>query len=101
MGCNMLIKSNRAALAESAKDIAYIMGWDDLKVNVKKQRDLFLQLTGDQKLIYEIIEDVREISVDKLVIKTALPASKVAAALLMLEFEGLIQSLPGKLYKAY
>ncbi len=101
MGCNMLIKSNRAALAESAKDIAYIMGWDDLKVNVKKQRDLFLQLNGDQKIIFEIIEDVKEISVDKLVIQTALPASKVAAALLMLEFEGLIQSLPGKLYKAY
>ena len=101
MGCNMLIKSNRAALAESAKDIAYIMGWDDLKVNVKKQRDLFLQLNGDQKTIFEIIEDVKEISVDKLVIQTALPASKVAAALLMLEFEGLIQSLPGKLYKTY
>jgi len=30
-GCNMLIKSNRAALADSPKDIAYIMGWDDIK----------------------------------------------------------------------
>ena len=101
MGCNMLIKSNRAALAESAKDIAYIMGWDDLKVDVKKQRDLFFQLNGDQKIIFEIIENIKEVSVDKLVIQSALPASKVAAALLMLEFEGLIQSLPGKLYKTY
>lgn len=100
-GCNMLIKSTRAALAESAKDIAYIMGWDDLKVDIKKQRDLFLQLNGDQKLIYDIIEDAKEISVDKLAVESALPTSKVAAALLMLEFEGLIQSLPGKLYKPY
>lgn len=101
MGCNMLIKSNRAALAESAADIAYIMGWDDVKVEVKKQRNLFLQLTDNQKSILKLIEDVSEISVDKLVIKSALPASKVAAALLILEFEGLVQSLPGKLYKSY
>jgi len=39
-GCNMLIKSNRAALADSPKDIAYIMGWDDIKVDVKKQMDI-------------------------------------------------------------
>lgn len=100
-GCNMLIKSSRAALAESEKDIAYIMGWDDIKVDVKKQRDLFLQLTEDQRLVYDIIKEVKEISIDKLVIKSALPASKVASALLTLEFEGMIQSLPGKLYKAY
>ena len=101
MGCNMLIKSNRAALAESAKDIAYIMGWDDVTVNVKPQRDLFLQLTDEQKIIIDLIEESKEISIDKLVIKSNMPASKVAAVLLMLEFEGLIQSLPGKLYKVF
>jgi|TARA_Y100000031_G_C8243715_1_gene396988 DNA processing protein len=100
-GCNMLIKSTRAALAETEKDIAYIMGWDDIKVDVKEQRDLFLQLTQTQKLVYDIIEETKEISIDKLVIQSALPASKVASTLLTLEFEGLIQSLPGKLYKTY
>jgi len=100
-GCNMLIKTNRAALAESAKDIAYIMGWDDIKVNVKNQRDMFLELTVEQQLIFDIINETQEISIDKLVIKSDLPASKVASALLMLEFEGMIQSLPGKLYKVF
>ncbi|HJN06747.1 MAG TPA: DNA-processing protein DprA, partial [Bacteroidales bacterium] len=64
-GCNMLIKSTRAALAETEKDIAYIMGWDDIKVDVKEQRDLFLQLTQTQKLVYDIIEETKEISIDK------------------------------------
>jgi predicted Rossmann fold nucleotide-binding protein DprA/Smf involved in DNA uptake len=32
--------------------------------------------------------------------KSKLTTSKVAASLLNLEFEGIIQSLPGKLYKA-
>ncbi len=100
-GCNMLIKSNRAALAESAADIAYIMGWDDVVAEVKSQRDLFVELTDEQKLICSIIEDAKEITIDKLVIKANIHASKVASALLALEFEGLIQSLPGKIYKPY
>ena len=77
------------------------MGWDDLKVDVKKQTELFLELSVDQKLVFEIIKKNKEISVDKIVTTSALSASKVASALLMLEFEGLIQSLPGKLYKSY
>ena len=97
----MLIKSNRAALAETADDIAYIMGWEDVVPEVKKQRELFLQITDDQKLILDIIVKSNEISIDKIVIESAISYSKVAAALLALEFEGLIQSLPGKLYKAY
>lgn len=100
-GCNMLIKSTRAALAETEKDIAYIMGWDDLEVEVKMQRDLFVELNQTQRLIFDLIEEAKEISIDRLVVQSALPASKVAATLLTLEFEGLVQSLPGKLYKAY
>ncbi len=100
-GCNMLIKSNRAALAESSSDIEYIMGWDDVKVDVRKQRELFTQLSDEQKLILSIIEDTKEISVDKLSIISQLSTSKVASALLMLEFEGLIRNLPGKRYKLY
>lgn len=100
-GCNMLIKSTRAALAETEKDIAYIMGWDDIKVDVKKQRDLFVQLDETQRLVYDLINEVEEISIDRLAIRSALPASKVASTLLTLEFEGLIKSLPGKLYTTY
>lgn len=101
IGCNRLIKTNRAALAESAEDIAYIMGWDDVKANVKSQRDMFFQLSDEQKLIYNLIKVNSEISIDKLVLKSTLSASKVASALITLEFEGLIQSLPGKMYRAY
>lgn len=100
-GCNNLIKTNRAVLAESSKDIAYIMGWEDTKVDVVSQRDMFLELDDDQKTVLEIIELSKEVSIDKIVMESSLSTSKVASALLILEFEGLIKSLPGKLYKAY
>jgi DNA processing protein len=36
---------------------------------------------------------------DHLIVKANMPASKVASTLLNLEFEGLVKSLPGKLFK--
>ena len=41
-----------------------------------------------------------ELAIDQITIKTKLSTSKVAASLLNLEFEGLVKSLPGKLYTA-
>lgn len=97
-GCNLLIKTNRAALAESGQDIAYIMGWDDKPIQKKSQAELFVQLSDEENTILEIIKESKEIGIDQLVIKCGLPTSKVAAALLNLEFEGIVKSLPGKQY---
>jgi len=62
---------------------------------------MFLSLTDDQKIIFELIENSGELGIDKIVIKSSLSASKVASALLFLEFEGLVKCLPGKLYSIY
>ena len=97
-GCNFLIKTNRAALVQNADDIAYIMGWDNRKGDVKSQRELFFELSEEQKPIYNIIEKNDNIGMDAIIIKSNLPSSKVSALLLELEFEGIVQSLPGKRY---
>lgn len=99
-GCNFFIKTNRAALAESGDDIAYIMGWDVLEKPKKTQRQLFLDLSENEKKLLELINESGEIGIDQLVIKSGLSTSKVAASLLNLEFEGVVKCLPGKLYKA-
>lgn len=97
-GCNNLIKSNRAALIQSAKDLSYIMGWDEKSVQKEIQKKLFVELTPDQQLIMDILEKSDKVGIDKLAVLTSLQASKVSAALLALEFDGLVISLPGKLY---
>jgi len=98
-GCNFLIRTNRAALAENGNDIAYFMGWDDEPHLKREQPQLFVNFSDEENKVLEIIREAGEISIDQLVIKTGLPTSKLSASLLNLEFEGAVQSLPGKCYK--
>lgn len=99
-GCHFLIKTNRAALVENGNDIAYLMGWEAKEVSKKSQTELFVNLTDEQKRILKTIQEHKEIAIDQLTLITKLSTSKVAALLLSLEFEGLVKSLPGKLYSA-
>ena len=75
------------------------MGWDDLKKPAKAQRSLFVVLTDEEKKLMELLSSRQAVGMDSLIVKANMPASKVASALLNLEFEGLVKSLPGKLFK--
>ncbi len=99
-GCNFFIKTNKAALIQSANDIAYIMGWDDKRRKEKLQTELFVQLSDEEKMLLSMIREKGEISMDQLIIQSQINPSKVASALLNMEFSGLVQSLPGKQFKA-
>jgi DNA processing protein len=99
-GCNFLIKTNRAALVESAEDIAYQLGWEDVEQKIKPQPELFVTLSEDETKILEIIRKSEVIEIDQLVFKSKMSTSKVASVLLSLEFQGIAQRLPGKKYTA-
>lgn len=100
IGCNRLIKSNKAALIESAKDIEYIMGWERTKKEKpKKQIQLFHDLKEEERTLLNAFKDQDQLSMDLLSLKSSLSISKTATLLLELEFKGLIQSLPGKIYQ--
>ena len=99
IGCNKLIKTNKAALLESVKDIEYIMGWE-LQANKKrKQPQLFVELNAEEKKITEILEQRGKLDIDTISIETKLPTGKLAGILLNLEFSGVLNSLPGKVYE--
>ena len=100
-GTNNFIKTNRAALIQSAKDLKYIMRWEenDNKSNIPKQHKLFVDLSPEEKTLVEILKIEGETGFDKLYLKSKLNMSKVAASLLNLEFEGVVKVLPGKVYK--
>lgn len=100
-GCNHLIRSNKAALITDGKQLAEWMGWvpqpDKHKKNVL-QKTLFIQLTENEKKIITILEERREMHIDEINIKSNINSSAVAAAILNLELQGVINSLPGKMY---
>lgn len=98
-GCNNLIKSHKAALIQSVKDIEYIMGWEAEKKTKPNQTQLFVELTPEQKMVTAILSKNEKIAIDELSLQAKLPMSKTASMLLELEFEGIVKSLPGKLYK--
>ncbi len=98
-GCNFLIKTNQAALVQSADDIGYIMGWDDRRTNADRQTRLFVEMTETEKFLYQLLEETGTMGVDKLTVRSGFAPSTVSAALLGMEFKGLVQSLPGKQYR--
>jgi DNA processing protein len=99
-GCNYLIKTNKAALITSANDLLENMGWKQAKkISIKKQKELFIELSADEKIIVGILQSQDQINIDELYFKSKLNSSAAAAALLMLEMQGVIVSLPGKIYK--
>ncbi len=98
-GCNFLIKTNRAALIESAKDLEYCLQWDMFKKE-PKQKTLFAETTKEEDAILDLLRTENELSVDFICLKSNFPVNKVSGLLLNLEFKGLIKSLPGKMYKA-
>ena len=101
-GCNYLIKNNKAILLTDTDQLLDTMGWNDTKKKtVKVQRELFLNLTSEEKLIYDLLTNKESLSIDEINFQSQLSSSAVAAALLNLEFQGLVVSLPGKRYRAY
>jgi DNA processing protein len=99
-GCNKLIKTNKANVVESLEDLEYLLGWEQIEGRPKTiQRELFVELTTDEKLIFGIIANNKEIAIDNICASANMPVSKVSPILLNIEFAGLVRSLPGKVYK--
>ena len=99
-GCNNLIRTNRAALIQTAEDVKYIMNWDISTTSATPaQRELFITLTPDEEKLMTILKQQDNCGIDTLCHETQLMPSKVASALLNLEFEGIVKCLPGKVFR--
>lgn len=99
-GCNFLIKTNRAGLINNANDLIYYLGWDDEVKEKKKQAQTTLQLnlTANEQKVVDALQS-GQLSIDELCISLAIQQSKLAIVILTLEMQGIIVSMPGKVYK--
>lgn len=95
-GCNLFIKSNRAALLEKVADLEYQMGWQSNEKLVQPQ--LFHEFEGDEKKIMDVFGTQNHLNIDTICRISELPMSKVSALLLNLEFGGHLKCLPGKVF---
>ncbi|MDA3909810.1 MAG: DNA-processing protein DprA [Bacteroidales bacterium] len=99
-GCNHLIKTNRAALIESADDILYHMGWSSNKEADHKQRDIAFDISLDEneKILFDIIREKEYCDLDQLKNISRLNIADLSLSLLSLEMKSVIDALPGKIY---
>lgn len=100
-GCNYLIKNNKAMLLTDAEELLQVMGWESklkTKKEKKSQRELFIELTEEEKIIIAILREKEATGIDEINNKSGLSSSAVAGAMLNLELQGIIVAKPGKLY---
>jgi DNA processing protein len=101
-GCNNLIKSNKAHLITSVKDLEYIMNWSADSTQQKPTRAVSLSLADfsedEQTVLKLLLEKKAPVMIDELSWKSSIPLSQLASILLGLEFKGILKSLPGKQY---
>jgi DNA processing protein len=100
-GCNYLIKTNKAMLLTDAEELIEVMGWEEKsqKSKSKSQKELFIELSNDERVIVDILKEIESLHIDELNFKSGLSSSAMAAATLNLELQGVLVSLPGKMYK--
>ncbi len=99
VGCNYLIKTNRAHMISNINDLEYILGWTKNLKKEAKQISLQLNLSADEKKVTDLLEKKDLVPIDDLLLSTGIPQSKLAMTILGLEMQGIIVALPGKMYK--
>ena len=75
------------------------MGWQPKTVTPKKQRVLIYEFTKDELQIADLLRDNQARSIDELYLKSGLSSSAFAAAILSLELQNAVTSLPGKMFR--
>ncbi len=100
-GCNGLIRSNKAALLTDPAQLIELMGWEEKtkKKGQTSQRELFIELSPEERIIVDLLKEKDTLPIDELNLRSGLSSSGVAGALLNLELQSVVLSLPGKQYR--
>jgi DNA processing protein len=82
------------------KDLEYIMNWEAEKTVTKKKVTPFSleSYSEEERTILTLLLEKSPAMIDELSWKSNLPVSQLASVLLGLEFNGVVKSLPGKMY---
>lgn len=102
-GCNQLIRDNGAALITCADDFVKAMGWHvDAQLRQAKadgiERMLFPNLSDEEQQIVKILDEMGDLQLNQLSVKTNIPIGKLNALLFQLEMKGVVRPLAGGTY---
>ena len=101
VGCNELIRDNRASLITGAFDFVNAMNWNDrARKNIPVQKELFPELTAEEDKVYQRIRlKAQGVHISTLMTELNIPYPHLSTILFSLEMKGLILQAPGSLCK--
>lgn len=98
-GCNWLLRTQRAALIESAEHLKYFMNWISEEGDKPQQTSINMLLDENSQKIFDYLSEFGERNIDQICNDLDFSINKAAMVLLDLEFQGVLAALPGKRYK--
>ena len=104
VGCNQLIRTNKAQLLSCADELIATMDWttrQTCKAPVQTRLiGLLDDLTPDQQTLLTKLQESEEgLHINHMVMETGRPYADVSSDLMQIELQGLIRSLPGGFYR--
>lgn len=103
IGCNALIRNNRATLLQSAEELVKAMNWDYTHTSSPRegiQRQLFPDLTPEEELVASQLEKNPDgLQINTIVVNTNIPINRMTGILFEMEMKGVVRALAGGVYK--
>ncbi len=99
IGCNNLIKMQRAHVLSQPADVPFILNWQLQTTETPIQKKLFIELSGEEKAIFNSLKEHGKMLLDVIALKCNMPTYRVASILLNMELKGVIRPLPGKQFE--
>ena len=103
MGCNTLIRDNKAALITSAFDFVQAMNWEtEQRIQDARQRgierQLFPDLTAEEQQLVTLLAKDNDQQINVLTVRSGQPVAHLISLLFQLELKGVVKALPGGCY---
>ncbi|MEH6407989.1 MAG: DNA-processing protein DprA [Leeuwenhoekiella sp.] len=99
VGCNNLIKQQKAHLLTSAADLIYMLNWEVEQKSKPVQKQLFIELDDTERKVWSFLNEKGKEQLDFIALNCDLPTFKLAGILLNMELKGVVRPLPGKLFE--
>ncbi|WP_432672460.1 DNA-processing protein DprA [Flavobacterium sp. SM2513] len=100
LGCNNLIKTQKANLLTSAADLIYMLNWDIKESTKGVQKQLFVNLLPEEQIVYDFLLQKGKAEMDIIALECQFPIYILSGMLLNMELKGIVRPLPGKLFEA-
>lgn len=102
MGCNNLIRNNKAALLTGAEDLMEAMGWASRKDRPQQATLTATQnidLPPEEQRLMDYLTEHGEGQINRMAVELDTPIATLSATLVELEFKGCVIAFPGGVYR--